>query len=50
MTIQDRIRKCMILEEMMLYKESADRLGLKDTSRIKTIMPKRIKRDSNPKK
>jgi hypothetical protein len=34
MTTQERIRNCLLLESMKNNKESAERLGLRDTSRI----------------
>jgi hypothetical protein len=34
MTIQERIRNCLILENMKENKKAAERLGLRDISRI----------------
>lgn len=35
MTVQERIRRSLILKEMEKHKDEAKRLGLKDISRIK---------------
>ena len=37
MTVQERIRKSRLLEEMKSYKDTAKALGLKDISKFKEV-------------
>lgn len=46
MTVQERIRLSIILEEMEKHKDEAKRLGLEDMSRIK-VAPKEKKNARN---
>ncbi len=38
MTTQERIRRCILLEDMKKLQDTSLRLGLRDISKIKTIV------------